>query len=162
MPILRNTTVRRKERHTSSERTFVDSLDLDRASVKVNCRVPTSLTAYFTSISLAFSRGTHGISTIPLRISLRSGQIFALPLRYALQVLYSRLCTLCRSDCFGAIFQKGRKKEKKKNHERSNKWNKKRRRKFPKKPDRKSRKRERERVWRTTKAKCKRRAILVK
>ena len=108
MPILRDTTVRRKERYTSSERTFVDSLDLDRASVKVNCRVPTSLTAYFTSISLAFSR-----TAVPMESRLS---------RFVSRFDRPEFCTSApgRSASFmlsplhalpiGAIFQRGRKR----------------------------------------------------
>lgn len=51
--IVRDTTVRRKKRYTSLERTSSssDSLDLDRATEQVNCRVSTVSTVYFIAIS---------------------------------------------------------------------------------------------------------------
>lgn len=60
--------------------------------MKVNCRVSTSLTAYFTSISLAFFTDAISLEYLdyPASYLASIGQNFALPLRDALQVLYSR------------------------------------------------------------------------
>ena len=81
--------------------------------MKVNCRVSTSLTAYFTSISLAFFTDAISLEYLdyPASYLASIGQNFALPLRDALQVLYSRLSRTVRFKLLQCNFLQAKKKK---------------------------------------------------